>query len=76
LPAAVVGWLSMAAGLTVAETDLGWQELLDADEIFLTNSQIGVIAVTRCGERTWPGGALTRQCMRLAAENGVPECQP
>ena len=50
-------------------------DLTNADEVFLTNSQMGAIPVTRCGDNTWPVGPVTRQVMSLLADNGVLECR-
>ena len=50
-------------------------DLFDADEVFLTNSQMGAIPVSRCGENTWPVGPVTRQILALLADNGILECR-
>ncbi len=41
---------AVKAGLEVVESALSLEELLNADELFLTNTQIGVQAVLRIGE--------------------------
>jgi 4-amino-4-deoxychorismate lyase len=49
------------------------QDLAAADEIFLSNSQFGVLPVTRCVDSTWPVGAVTKTVMALLHKNGVVE---
>ena len=61
------------AGRSVDVTVL--QDLEDADEVFVTNSQFGLLPVTSCDELQWPVGPLTREAMRLLGENGVEECR-
>jgi 4-amino-4-deoxychorismate lyase len=68
--------LFQAAGIDCAVRDVSIDELFGADEIFLTNSQSGVIPVRRCGDHEWAVGTWTRQAQALAAANSVPECQP
>ena len=58
---------------TPAITSVG--ESLAADEMFLTNSQFGVLPVRRCGQHTWSQHAVSRRIMALAAQNDVPECR-
>ncbi|MDH4126492.1 MAG: aminodeoxychorismate lyase [Gammaproteobacteria bacterium] len=64
-----------AAGIDCDVRDAGIDELLAADEVFLTNSLLGVIPVQSCGSRRWTVGDFTRKAQALAAANGVPECQ-
>lgn len=45
------------------------------DEVFISNSQFGILPVRRCGDATWVVGPVTRQAMALLAENGVAECR-
>lgn len=54
--------------------DVQGAELRDADEVFLANSQFGVLPVQRCGSHAWPVGPVTVNVMRLVAANGVSEC--
>ena len=70
----VIAWLQ-SAGIDCEVRDVGIDELFGADEIFLSNSQSGVIPVRRCGQHEWTVGAGTRQAQALAAANGVPECR-
>jgi 4-amino-4-deoxychorismate lyase len=53
-----------ADGLRAQEAEFGLTELLDADEILLTNSLMGLRRVYRVGERTWPHPSISS---RLAA---------
>ena len=54
-------------------TDL--PSLDDVDEVFLSNSQFGVMPVSRCASRTWPVGSVTRNVMSVMAEAGIDECR-
>jgi branched-chain amino acid aminotransferase len=49
------------AGMKVSEEKIALEDLLDADEVFLTNTQIGVQGVTRIGD------------LEYAAESGMDE---
>ncbi|MDJ0910559.1 MAG: aminodeoxychorismate lyase [Woeseiaceae bacterium] len=59
-----------------AVTDIPAAALDDADEVFVCNSQIGVLPVRRCGTRSWPVGEGTQSIMAMMAYNDVPECTP
>lgn len=61
--------------IQVAEMAIGCEELASFDELFLSNSQVGVVPVRRCGDHTWSPGEATRSVMALLAYNGVPECR-
>ena len=50
-------------------------ELENSDEVFLSNSQFGVMPVKRCETFAWPVGDVTRATMAAVAENGVQECR-
>ncbi len=50
-------------------------ELQDVDEVFLTNSQFGIIPIRSCMKYKWPVGEVTRSVMALLAQNGVIECR-
>ena len=54
--------------------DLDTDDLFAADEVFLTNSQFGILPVRRCQDRVWSVGPIVRQAMALAADHGVAEC--
>jgi 4-amino-4-deoxychorismate lyase len=46
--------IAVAEGLSVQEMDFDLAALLDADEVMLTNSLIGLRRAARLGERYWP----------------------
>jgi len=54
-----------AEGLDCIVRDVPRPELEDADEIFLTNSLIGIWPVSRLGERRWQPGPVTRRVQSL-----------
>ncbi len=49
-------------------------DLEAAQEVFLTNSLIGIWPVTRCGQRDLPVGDMTQRLMSVLASWGVEEC--
>ena len=53
--------------------DLVLADLRCADEIFLSNSQFGVLPVSRCGELVWPVGNVTRALRQRLAQSGLGE---
>ena len=55
--------------------DLTFDDLATADEVFITNSQIGAVPVHRCDELRWKVGKVTRSIMRQLADNGIEECR-
>lgn len=55
--------------------DLTEDDLANADEVFIANSQMGVVPVHRCGDLHWQVGAVTRDVMHLLAERGIDECR-
>lgn len=46
-------------GIAVEEADFALPDLLDAEEVMLTNSLIGLRRVARLGERVWPEPVLS-----------------
>ena len=56
------------AGFEVTERDIPWGELEAADEVFLTNSLVGVWPVAMLDERRWPAGPVTRRAQALVEE--------
>lgn len=54
-----------AAGIAVQETGIGLKEVLEADEIMLSNSLIGLRRVARLGERTWPEPVISPRLVAL-----------
>jgi 4-amino-4-deoxychorismate lyase len=69
----IIGLLQ-AASVDCQVRDLTVDEVFAAEEVFLTNSQLGVIPVRRCDAQEWAIGSRTRQVQAFAAANGVPEC--
>lgn len=63
------------AGIETRVVDLKVNEVLDADEVFLTNSQFGLVAVERCEDRRWAGHPTTARAAALLAETGIVECR-
>jgi len=59
----------------VVVRDISASELLSADEVFLCNSQFGVIPVRSCGEKTWDVHTVTRSVMSVLAGTGIVECE-
>ena len=62
-------------GTDVEVCDLVWDDLVAADEVFITNSQMGLLPVHRCGDQRWGVGGITRDVMKLLADNGIAECR-
>ncbi len=63
----VMAWAT-AAGVRCQVTPISLQRLLDADEVFFTNSLIGLWSVATLQERRWPAGTLSKR-IRAALEN-------
>ncbi len=59
--------IDVAAGLKLAvhETDIYLDQLLDADEVMLTNSLIKIWRVARLGGRTWDGPRVSAKLRTL-----------
>ncbi len=60
------------AGETVEISDV--ESLDGCTELFLTNSQFGVLPVRRCDETEWSPGPITKDVMRRLADAGIEEC--
>ena len=60
-------------GTTVEVRDITRAELADAGEMFLTNSQFGVLPVTGFDDRTLAIGSFTNDVMSLLAQSGIEE---
>ena len=58
----------------IAIRDVALEELMRSDEVFLSNSQFGVVPLRSCENRQWSPGGSTRECQRRLAEQGVQEC--
>jgi len=57
-----------ALGIGVEETQVSRQELLTADEVFITNARIGVVPVGRVGEHPFPMDTIARR-LKTRIEN-------
>ena len=63
-------------GFECAETDLGRDEVRRADELFLTNSLVGIWPIRRLADVDFKVTRVTRQLMAALGEIGVTECAP
>ena len=61
-------------GVDCVVRDIALEELYAADEVFLTNSQFGVLPVRQVNGKDTIVGAVTRNVLQLAAAGGVTEC--
>ncbi|MGI9219775.1 MAG: aminodeoxychorismate lyase [Woeseiaceae bacterium] len=61
-------------GVTCEVRDVVPEELQTATEVFLTNSQFGVVPVRQIDKQQLRVGAVSRQVQTLMAAAGVPEC--
>lgn len=62
------------AGIRCEVRDVQGDELNDASEVFLANSQFGVLAVRAIDSRQLNVGTMTRQVQAILSADGVPEC--
>lgn len=63
-------------GMACEVRDVSREELAAADEVFLSNSQFGVLPVHHCDSMQWGVGPVTRRVQVSVSDNGVPECSP
>jgi len=61
-------------GLPWRLADVQRDALIRADELFVTNSLIGLWPIRRIGEDNFPVGPVTRDLMNELADAGVSEC--
>ena len=61
-------------GVTAMEIEMGAQDLLATDEIFLTNALIGLWPVAYCDSRAFEVGPVTLAIAADLAARGVEEC--
>ena len=54
-----------AAGLPVQVADITLQQLLEADEVFTSNSLYGILPVRKYAAQCWPLGAVTRTLQNM-----------
>ena len=67
---------SMAAtGRDVLVQNFSQSDLGHVDEVFVCNSQFGIVPVAACDNLHWGVGEMTRQVMTTMAGAGVAECQ-
>ena len=71
----VMRQLVMEARDDVEVCDLMLDDLAAADEVFITNSQVGALPVQRCDEHRWEVGRITRDVMSKLADAGIEECR-
>jgi len=57
--------LCEAHGIMVAEDEISQEQVLDADEVFLTNSLIGLWPVKQVGNKVYKTGLKTKNIMKL-----------
>ncbi len=60
----IIDHLAPVEGLSIKETQVHWSMLEDAEEVFLTNSIIGVVPVIECGATKWMKGPVTEQLLQ------------
>jgi len=70
----LIGLLQSKQGIECEVRDVAGEELATADEVFITNSQFGVLPVRACMPSRWQLGPMTRLAQSLAAANGFAEC--
>ena len=63
-----------AHGVSCDVRDVVLHDLQTATEVFLTNSQFGVIPVRQIDSQQFSVGEISRQAQTLMAAAGVPEC--
>ena len=63
-----------AHGRAVSVRDIQAAEAMQSDELFVCNSQFGVMPVRSCGDESWQAHPNTRSIMALLAESGIAEC--
>ena len=62
-------------GIATEIRTIDMTELREADEVFITNSQFGVMPVRRCTTTRWTSFNVTRNVMNILANNGIAECR-
>lgn len=62
-------------GICTQIRDVKFPDLKDVDEVFVSNSQFGIMPVRSCSDLQWPVGDTTRKVMSILADNGVAECR-
>jgi 4-amino-4-deoxychorismate lyase len=62
-------------GTDVAIRPCALSDIEEIDEVFLSNSQFGILPVKSCLHMQWGVGEVTQDVMSLLANNAVPECR-
>jgi len=62
-------------GIEIEIRTLKLDEMDNMDEVFVCNSQFGVLPVRRCMESNWSVGEVTRSVMAALAARGISECR-
>jgi 4-amino-4-deoxychorismate lyase len=62
------------AGLESLEAPVAREQLLDADEVFVSNALTGIRPVRQLGDRQWNPGPVTRALAARIVHLGVDEC--
>lgn len=65
--------LASAHGIAIQVRDVPYAELREADEVFVTNSLIGVWPVVAGPERTWPVGPLAQRFQALVEQDDAAQ---
>ena len=61
------------AGIECSVRDVGVEELWSSADIFISNSQYGVLAAKRCSERTWRPGEMFHRIAAMVSASGIAE---
>ncbi len=64
-----------AQGTGVATTVVSAADFGASDEVFVSNSQFGVMPLSGCANWDWGVGPITRKVMQTMADSGVAECR-
>lgn len=63
------------AGTDISIRPWARTDIEETDEVFLSNSQFGLLPVKRCMQKQWGVGEVTRSVMSILANHAVPECR-
>ncbi len=62
-------------GIETQVRTLSLADLSSVEEIFIANSQFGIMPVRSCADMRWPFGDATRKVMSVLADKGIAECR-
>lgn len=65
----------MEQGISTDIQAIRLADMNNSDEIFISNSQFGVLPVRRCAQTQWSVGEITKKVMAILADAGVAECR-